>query len=168
MKLHPRIAATALGAATLALSLLSPAAPAGAEVTFESMAYEVVELTNLERDRAGLPSLEWNETLAIEASWHAQDMAVRDYFGHYSPEGTSPSERARLAGYPGFDWGPFVGENIAKGLPTSEGVVQSWLNSEGHRQNLLLPDYREIGVGLSVAPDGSVVWVQNLGARPAE
>lgn len=168
MKLHPRITATVLGAAALTFSLLSPVTPAGAETTFESMAYEVVELTNLERDWAGLPPLEWNETLAVEATWHAQDMATRGYFGHYSPEGTSPTDRATLAGYPGFAWGPFVGENIAKGLPTSEGVVQAWLNSEGHRQNLLLPDYREIGVGISVAPDGSVVWVQNLGTRPTE
>ncbi len=130
-------------------------------------ARRVVELTNQERLRAGLLPLKWSDSLAASALAHAQDMAARAYFAHNSPEGSTPTDRARRAGYPAYGWGGlYVGENLAKGYPTPEGAVQGWMASEGHRLNLLNPKYREIGVAVVVAPNGVRICAQEFGSSP--
>ena len=131
------------------------------------LARRVADLTNQERLKAGLPPLKWNDSLANSASAYAQDMAARNYFAHNSPEGSTPVDRARAAGYPPYGWGGlYVGENLARGYGSPEGAMQGWMASEGHRQNLLNPKYREIGVGVAVAPSGALVWAQEFGSRP--
>ncbi|MBE9213359.1 MAG: CAP domain-containing protein [Richelia sp. RM2_1_2] len=99
---------------------------------------QVIALTNQERANHGLGALEWNEQLFKAAQGHSQNMAHGDFFEH-----GDPVKRAREEGYPSS----FVGENIAAGRPTPEAVMQQWLNSPGHRNNILSPDYTEIGVG---------------------
>ncbi len=132
-----------------------------------SLARAVVDLTNHERIKAGLLPLKWNDALAAAGTTFAQDMATRGFFSHASPEGSSPVDRARQAGYPAYGWGGlFVGENLAKGYPTAEGAMQGWMNSEGHKANILNPKYREIGVGVALAPNGSRLWAQEFGSRP--
>ncbi len=167
MKLTRRLV-TVLGLVSLALSWATPAfaEPALAGEDSAALAQRLLELVNQERSLAGLPTLQWNDTLAADAEAYAQDMAARGYFGHYSPEGASPFDRAWEAGYPSFDWGIYVGENLALGYFTPEAVVEGWMVSESHRGNLLLPGYAEAGAAVATMPDGRKVWVQEFGSRP--
>lgn len=165
----------ALHAASLLLSALvmvvmavpSSASPMPLSEDLNSLARRAVELTNQERMKAGLLPLKWNDSLAAAGAAYAQELATRNFFGHDSPEGSTPVERARRAGYPAYGWGGvYVGENLARAYPTPEGAMQGWMASEGHRTNLLNPKYREIGVGIAVASSGALVWAQEFGSRP--
>lgn len=103
----------------------------------------VVELTNLERTKAGLPPLRLNPLLTAAALAHSQDMASQDYFDHAEPDGGSPGDRIEATGYQSAGWA----ENIYAGGSTPEEVVEGWMNSPGHRANILNPEMQEIGVG---------------------
>jgi uncharacterized protein YkwD len=105
--------------------------------------FRIVELTNAQRRQAGLPELKFNPVLAAAAQKHSVDMALEDFFSHKSPNGSNASDRAQAEGYPST----FVGENIAAGRSNPEDAVKGWMNSEGHRKNILNPNYKEIGVG---------------------
>lgn len=125
----------------------SPSAPvpapipaAGAPGAFEA---EVLALTNAIRNEAGLEPLRWNVDLADAAEAHSVDMAENDYFSHRSRDGSSVGDRVRDEGY---QWSR-VAENIAAGQDTPEEVVDAWMNSSGHRANILNPAYEEIGIG---------------------
>lgn len=118
---------------------------------------EVLELTNLERERRGCDPLRPNDQLHEAARAHSTDMAERNYFDHVSPEGSGPAERATDAGYDAW-----AAENIAMGYPTAEDVVAGWMNSKGHRENILNCDFRAIGVGLAESSRGNY-WTQMFG-----
>jgi uncharacterized protein YkwD len=105
----------------------------------------VLVLVNAERAKAGCPALTVNPVLVSVAQAHSQDMAERGYFDHTSPEGMSPFDRMRRAGYRGG----LMGENIAAGQPTSQAVMRAWMNSPGHRANILNCGYTVIGIGVS-------------------
>ncbi|MEU0144440.1 sigma-70 family RNA polymerase sigma factor [Streptomyces sp. NPDC006288] len=124
-----------------------------------SVADEVIGLVNAERSKAGCASVSGNSKLATAASRHSADMVARDYFSHTSPDGTDPGARITAAGY---RWSTY-GENIAKGQQTAESVMDAWMNSEGHRANILNCDFKEIGVGREDS-SGGPVWTQNFGA----
>lgn len=145
----------------------SAAAPSLVSADAGSIAGRVVELVNQERVKAGLVPLRWNDTLAVAGTAHAQDMAARNYFAHNSPEGSTPVERARKAGFPAYGWGGlYVGENLARGFATAGAAMRGWLASESHRVNLLHAKYRETGVGVAVAPNGAIYIAQEFGSRP--
>ncbi len=169
MKLTLRLA-TLASLVVIALMMAQPALaePIAAPADAFSFAQRVVDLTNEQRIAAGLAPLQLNDALASSAGAYAQDMASRDYFSHYSPEGASPTDRNAAAGYPSFDWGMYVGENLAKGYGSPEAVMQGWMDSEGHKRNVLLPNYIEIGVGVAVAPDGTMYWAEEFGNRPLD
>lgn len=132
-----------------------------------SLARSVVDLANQERLKAGLNPLVWNDQLAAAATDYAREMAAKGFFAHNAPDGSTPVSRAQRAGYPAYGWGGlYVGENLARGYNTAENVTQAWMNSPDHRANVLLPKYREIGIGLAVAPDGTKYWAQEFGSRP--
>jgi uncharacterized protein YkwD len=119
---------------------------------------------NAVRRRAGVPALRSDGTLDRAAQAHAQDMLARSYFAHKSPEGASVRERSRARGY---EWRK-IGENIAEGQISVDEVVDTWMDSPGHRRNLLDPGFTELGVGLALGRSGGryrTVWVQNFG-RP--
>ncbi|MFV9506489.1 MAG: CAP domain-containing protein, partial [Oscillochloridaceae bacterium umkhey_bin13] len=80
---------------------------------------------------------------------HSQDMAQRGYFSHFSPEGRDPSDRVDATGY---QW-QMVGENIASGYRTPQEVVAGWMDSPGHRANILRCEFTEIGIGYFERPD---------------
>ncbi len=88
-----------------------------------------------------------NTALTVAAQRHCEDMAARGYFDHFTPEGRSPFDRMREAGFQGSA----MGENLAFGHHTAEGVVRAWMGSIGHRANILSPSYTVIGVGRFVA-----------------
>lgn len=119
----------------------------------------VLELTNDERRAAGCGDLVMDERLRAAARGHSHDMAINDYFNHYSLDGRSPTDRARAEGYPGS-----VGENIAMGYRSPEDVMRGWMDSDGHRANILRCSYTLIGVGLAYNAQGRAYWTQNFGS----
>lgn len=123
------------------------------------MATEVVTLTNAERQKAGCPPLSNNRTLRLVATAHSEDMAARDFFSHTNPDGQDPGDRAAAAGYDGY-----AGENIAMGYRSAEAVVEGWMDSSGHRANILNCSSTEIGVGVADSPRG-LYWTQMFGRR---
>jgi uncharacterized protein YkwD len=118
---------------------------------------EVLELTNAERADEGCGPLRADEQLHEAAVLHSQDMAERDYFDHVTPEGVGPGERAERAGYD--SWG---GENIAWGYRSAEDVVEGWMDSPGHRENILNCDFVAIGIGAADSDRGPY-WTQTFG-----
>ncbi|NEA14911.1 CAP domain-containing protein, partial [Streptomyces halstedii] len=122
-------------------------------------AEQVVALVNAERAKEGCGAVSGNSLLATAASRHSADMADRDYFSHTSPDGTDPGDRITAAGY---RWSTY-GENIAKGQTTPAAVMEAWMNSPGHRANILNCAFKELGVGREDSSDGPV-WTQNFGA----
>jgi uncharacterized protein YkwD len=129
-------------------------APAPAP-TSSSYADEVTRLTNAERAKAGCAAVRTDDRLAAAALAHSQDMVDRDYFSHTSPDGEGPGDRAAAAGYPSWS-----GENIAAGYTTPAAVVAGWMNSSGHRANILNCDSKATGVGFD--PRGNM-WTQMFG-----
>jgi hypothetical protein len=103
----------------------------------------IFETTNAFRAFHGLTAFTWSDTLGAAASAHSEDMAARDYFDHYTPEGKSPGDRITTEGY---RWRSY-GENIAAGHSVGAETVNGWVNSSGHRGNMLSTSFSEIGVG---------------------
>jgi uncharacterized protein YkwD len=148
--------------------------PAGGTRSFSDAAnnsafvQRVVELTNLQRSQAGLAPLTLNEKLSKAAYVHSRDMALKDYFSHTGSDGSNASDRVRRAGYRYLN----AGENIAAGYATPEEAVQGWMNSPGHRANILFPNVTEIGVGFYALSNDSgkapfqYYWTQDF-ATPA-
>ena len=153
---------------------------------------EIHELINGERVNRGVPELLWDEEIAVIARDHSEDMATNDYFRHDNLRGESPTDRGNRAGYPchkslgggAFSYG--LGENIWRGWEYSSytygaggtqydwmsqnqlarAAVSSWMNSTGHRENILDPQYDKtaIGVGFGTAggKDHAVYLTQNF------
>ena len=105
------------------------------EQEIRAMEEEVVRLVNEERAKYGLQPLQIREDLMQSARAKSEDMATRNYFAHIDPDGYSMAEDLKVA------------ENCHAGNSTPGGAVSSWLDSEGHRANILNPDYKYIGVG---------------------
>lgn len=131
-----------------------PAAPApvsgGGMSTVE---LKVLQLTNAERAKVGCPALKGNAKLARAARKHSKDMAVNDYFSHDSQDGRSPWDRIKAEGYanPGA-------ENIAAGYPTAAAVMKGWMNSPGHKANIVNCKLKALGVG-----EYKNYWTQDFG-----
>ncbi|MBQ7921913.1 MAG: SafA/ExsA family spore coat assembly protein [Clostridia bacterium] len=104
---------------------------------------QVVDLVNRIRVQNGLKELKHNWELSRVARFKSQDMCDNRYFSHTSPTYGSPFTMIRNFGI-SFRT---AGENIAKGYTSPEAVVNGWMNSTGHRQNILNPSYTQIGVG---------------------
>ncbi|MFJ5094821.1 CAP domain-containing protein [Streptomyces sp. NPDC088557] len=121
---------------------------------------EVVALANTERAKAGCGPLRTEERLRSAAQGHADDMAARDYYEHDSPEGRDAGDRMSGAGYSWSTWG----ENIHRGPKTPALTMEDWMDSPGHRANILNCSFKDIGVGVTLTANGPW-WVQNFGAR---
>lgn len=119
--------------------------PAAAPTNSAVSAYEqkVVELTNQERAKNGLKPLTLDTALSKVARAKSQDMQSKGYFSHTSPTYGSPFDMMKKFGITYRT----AGENIAKGQPTPEAVVKAWMESPGHRANILKADFTHIGVG---------------------
>ncbi|WP_420492015.1 CAP domain-containing protein [Neobacillus drentensis] len=119
--------------------------PSSTPTTSSLSAYEqkVVDLTNQERAKNGLPALKVDVTLSKMAHEKSRDMSANGYFSHTSPTYSSPFDMMKKYGITYR----YAGENIAMGQRTPEEVVKAWMNSEGHRKNILSPNYNYIGVG---------------------
>jgi stress response protein SCP2 len=120
---------------------------------------EVVDRTNAERGRHGLRPLAVDQRLAAAAQAHSADMVRRGFFAHESPDGRQVWDRAVAAGYAYRK----VAENIAAGQRTAEEVVRGWMESPGHRANILDRDLTQIGVGRADGGSYGVYWTQVFG-----
>jgi uncharacterized protein YkwD len=130
----------------------APSAPASG-----STAAQVIALVNQERAKQGCRAVTSNARLTQAAQGHSADMARRGFFDHTNPDGKDPGDRITATGY---RWSTY-GENIAKGQPTPASVMKSWMNSPGHRANILNCKFAEIGVG--VVKSGGPYWTQVFG-----
>ncbi|MDV9193701.1 CAP domain-containing protein, partial [Streptomyces sp. SR27] len=121
---------------------------------------EVVALANAERAKAGCGPLRAEIRLRAAAQAHADDMAARDYYEHDSPEGRDAGDRMSGAGYAWSTWG----ENIHRGPKTPERAMEDWMDSPGHRANILNCSFKDIGVGVTLTANGPW-WVQDFGTK---
>lgn len=135
----------------------TPAEDAGSEPADTVAAYEqeVFDLVNQIRAENGLEPFVYNVTLAETARAHSQDMIDRNFVSHTNPDGEDPFDRMRDNGL-SFS---MAAENIAAGQRTPEEVVNSWMNSEGHRANIL-GSCEELGVGLALGGSYGYYWTQ--------
>ena len=138
--------------------------PAAAEARASRFIDRVIELTNVERAKAGVAPVKREDSLTRAAHWMADDMATKNYFSHEDCKGRHIEPRLPDFGYKGY---AMIGENIAGGQQSPEQVVVEWMRSPGHRANLLNPDFREIGVAYVHAPNSDLqdYWVQDFGTR---
>jgi uncharacterized protein YkwD len=145
----------------------SPREPLAPIPTAAALATHALELVNDVRSRgmrcgehafAPAPPLTLSGTLANVALGHAADMAEHDYFEHRDLNGKSPAERVRAVGYRE----KLVGENIAYGPKSVEEVVQGWLDSPGHCENIMDPRFAEMGIAYAAGRSGrhGLYWVQ--------
>lgn len=105
---------------------------------------QLISLTNVQRTSQGVGTLVENPALSQAALLKAQDMFAKNYWAHVGPDGTTPWHFFNIVGYKY----QYAGENLAKGFDTSSGVVNGWMNSVSHRDNLLNGNYREIGMAV--------------------
>jgi uncharacterized protein YkwD len=114
---------------------------------------DVFDLTNAERAKHGLPPFIWDDRLAAAARAHSADMASRGFFAHINPDGLDPFDRMKKAGISYR----IAAENIAYGQRTAQAVVTSWMNSPGHRANILHGTLTHLGVGFQ-----GIFWTQKF------
>jgi len=139
-----------------AASLALQAVPSGFET-------DVLDLVNQERAAENLHPLAWDSLLHDAARAHSDDMAQNNYFSHTGLDGRTAPDRIEDAGYP---WSE-TGENIGAGYSTPQAAVNGWMNSAGHRQNILSSTYCDLGVGYASNPSSSYdhYWTQDFGRQ---
>ncbi len=139
------------------------------EVFFEGTEEDIIFLANEERKKQGLETLAKNEKLMQSALQKALDMKNNHYFDHVSPDGIQPWFFAEKVGYKYST----MGENLAEGFFSAQSVHQAWMNSPGHRENILSASFEEIGVAIVDFEENglrSYLIVQHFGSqiKPAE
>ena len=148
----------------------------------------IYEMTNQERRLAGVEGLVRDESIDVIAYMHSADMAAREYFAHDTPEGLDPTGRAERAGYEcRKDYGSYYTTGLAENIyqsytyssymtsgvtssytwleseeELSRQMVRGWMESPGHRENILDPQYDRIGVGVEISSDEQVLATQNF------
>ena len=153
-------AAVALGSCGPVATQCAPA-PAPAPLAAPSAVQQVVDLTNARRAEHGLGALAVDGLLNNAAQGHSNDQAAADKMSHTGTDGSNPGDRIARAGYGFSAWG----ENVAAGYPDAASAMNGWMNSPGHRANILNGNFTQIGVGLASAADGTTYWTMTLG-RP--
>ncbi|MDI6098762.1 CAP domain-containing protein [Actinoplanes sp. NEAU-A12] len=137
-------------------------APSGGDTASSAVAAEVVRLVNVERQKAGCSGLSSESRLEAAAQKHSELQAERNSMSHQLPGEAGMSDRVTAEGY---RWRS-VGENVAAGYSSAASVMDGWMNSPGHKANILNCGFKEIGVGLAKSSSGTQYWTQNF-ATPA-
>lgn len=122
---------------------------------------QVVTMVNNERSKVGLAPLRLSWQLSRVARYKSQDMIDKGYFSHQSPTYGSPFVMMKAFGIKYMS----AGENIAYGQKTATSVMTGWMNSAGHKANILSKNYSEIGVGLAKKSNGTLYWTQQFIGR---
>jgi uncharacterized protein YkwD len=152
----PPASSTAPGPPVGTPSTAPPPSPKDRITTMED---EVTELINKERAKAGCGSVRTDERMRVAGRAHSADMAKNNYFSHTGLDGSTFVDRLERAGYPRSG---AAGENIAYGYATAQDVVTGWMNSEGHRNNILNCSAKATGVGLAYR-GSTPYWTQLFG-----
>jgi len=134
------LSALAVTFAALAAPSVQAVEPGRLEITRAT----VLEAMNLYRAERNLPALRGDQRLDLAAEDRMRDMEEIGYWSHESPEGRSPFFWLALRGY---RFG-FAGENLAKGFETAEVLVDSWMESKGHRENIMSANYADCGIAI--------------------
>lgn len=127
----------------------------------------IMALTNAERVNLGLSTLSYNAQLSSAALAKANDMFEKQYWDHFGPNGETPWQFIRGAGYSYI----YAGENLAKGFKTSESVVEAWMASPTHKANIVNSNYRDIGVAVVegiLQGKQTILVVQMFGTLPGQ
>ena len=143
----------------LAAMPVLPGSNPGSESSLQKLEQQIFQKVNAARAENQAPPLSWKEELASEARRHARNMAARSFFSHEDPQRGEISKRLDASG---INWNRCA-ENIYReqGLQNpTEDAIQSWLQSSGHRTNMLDRGFAETGVGVAVQPDGTTYVVQ--------
>ncbi len=137
-------------------SAVPPSATSTKGLSIEDLA---VKLTNAQRALHGCSALRVDSRLRSAARAHSVDMHLKHYFDHNSPDGRTPWDRIKAAGYtsPGA-------ENIAQGYATAKAVMDGWMNSSGHRANILNCSLKAVGIGVETG-QGGPWWTQDFGFK---
>ncbi len=135
--------------------------PAYVNKNNEALASELIELINETRAEYGLNALVSDENISAIALAHSIDMAEYDYIDHISPTGVGPFDRLDTEGI----YYMSAAENIASGFLTAQKVLESWMNSASHRQNILNGDFTHIGVGYHAGGSNGTYWTLMLIGR---
>lgn len=125
---------------------------------------ELLNLVNYERAQRGLSGLSLNGQLSQAAAGKSQHMFTNNYWAHFAPDGTSPWDFIKGSGYNYI----YAGENLAKGFTNSPDVVNAWMASPSHRENLLSPQFKDVGFSISsgnLQGEETVLVVQMFGAK---
>jgi uncharacterized protein YkwD len=136
-------------------------APSGGSGS-STVAGEVLRLVNVERDKAGCKALSSESHLVAAAQKHTDLQADQNTMSHQLPGEASMGDRVTAAGY---KWRG-LGENVAAGYTSAASVMDGWMNSPGHKANILNCNFEEIGVGLAKSSSGTQYWTQVF-ATPA-
>ncbi|MGL5314844.1 MAG: CAP domain-containing protein [Peptostreptococcaceae bacterium] len=123
---------------------------------FSAYQKEVLNLVNAERAKQGLSALTLDSQLSNVATIKSQDMINKNYFDHNSPTYGSPFDMMKQFGISYKS----AGENIAMGQKTPQEVVNAWMNSKGHRDNILNANFTNLGVGVAKDSSGTIYWTQ--------
>ncbi|MBC7691907.1 MAG: CAP domain-containing protein [Methylotenera sp.] len=135
--------------------------PGGGAPTNSSFAEQVFAQTNEYRAANGAAALTIDAKLTQSAQAYAESMANLGFFSHTGQDGSDPGSRITAVGYRWMTYG----ENIAEGQQTPAAVMAAWINSSGHRANIVSGNFKNLGVGYALARDGSAYWVQDFGAQ---
>jgi uncharacterized protein YkwD len=121
-------------------------------------AAQVVALVNQHRAAAGVAPVTMHPALNSAAQNHSSYQAAANTMTHDGAGGTDAGDRIAASGY---DWGLW-GENVASGQPDAASVMQAWMNSTGHRKNILDPRFTDIGVGIAYSASGVSFWTEDF------
>ncbi|MGG0410032.1 CAP domain-containing protein [Peribacillus simplex] len=124
----------------------------------QSVEQQVLSLVNEERAKSGLPSLEMDSDISNVAILKSEDMRNNNYFNHTSPSYGSPFDMMKSFGI-SYE---YAGENIAAGQPSADAVMKSWMNSPGHKANILNKNYTHIGIGYVTGGKYTHYWTQQF------
>lgn len=143
---------------SLSVPAIEPAGP-----TIGELMTSVIEHTNKERVRVGVARLVENDRLVMIAQEMAEDLAKSGRLSHTDSRGRGLSKRVDAGGY---TWA-MIGENVAYGYESPQAVVQGWIKSPGHYENLVNGQFTEIGIGVTTDNKGRIFWAQVFG-RPRQ
>ena len=143
----------------LVLSLANPGLACTLPPNAKALAAETLAAINAQRQAKRLAPLAADPRLTKAAIPHACDSASRNRMGHEGSDGSDLGDRATRAGYSFRE----IAENVAQGYPSPAAVTQGWMNSPGHRRNILMRNAKDAGIGIALGRGGEMHWVLNLG-----
>lgn len=152
--------------ASVFVSLASQYSPGVLGISSNISIEDLLSKTNEKREAEGLPPLELNDDLSVAAGEKARDMFFKDYWAHNSPDGTTPWVFIKSSGYDYL----YAGENLARGFTTTDDVVSAWMDSPGHRENILSGNYDDVGFAIADGrlSDGDTILIVQMFGRTKE